>query len=145
MQILGMLKSDPETDANPPPFDPVLMARMGDFVEEAAKAGVLVATNGLHPSAAGKRIKLDRGKVTITDGPFTESKELVSSFALFEVTSMDEAVHWTTRFLEILGKGECELRPVFETSDFPDDLLAPEEVTQEKATRQQMALNAAKR
>jgi hypothetical protein len=145
MQILGMLKTDPETEANPPPPDPGLMARMGDFVEEATKAGVLLASNGLHPSAKGKRIKLAGGKMTITDGPFTESKELVSSFALFQVKSMDEAVHWTTRFLEILGKGECELRPIFELADFPDDLLSPEQVEQENATRRQMERNAARR
>ena len=59
-------------------------------------------------------MKLAGGKFTVIDGPFTESKELVASYALFQVKSMDEAIHWTKRFLEVLGQGECELRPIFE-------------------------------
>ena len=69
---------------------------------------------GCTPSAKGKRVRLAGGKVTVIDGPFTESKELVASYALFQVKSMDEAIHWTKRFLEVLGQGECELRPIFE-------------------------------
>jgi len=85
---------------------------MGAFVEEVTRAGVLLATEGLLPTATGKRVRLDDGKVTVMDGPFTESKELVASYAIFQVESMDEAVHWSTRFLEVLGEGECELRPI---------------------------------
>src|SRR5207245_2629591 len=95
-----------------------LIEKMGAFVAEVTKAGVLVASDGLHPSAKGKRVRLAGGKVTVIDGPFTESKELVASYAMFEVKSMDEAVHWTKRFLQVLGRGECELRPIFEASDF---------------------------
>ena len=87
---------------------------MGVFMEEVMQAGVLLATDGLHPSAKGKRVKIEDGKTSITDGPFTESKELVASYALFEVKTMDEAVMWTKRFLEVLGEGECELRPIFD-------------------------------
>jgi hypothetical protein len=94
------------------------MARMGSFIEEVQRAGVLLATDGLQPSAKGKRVRLADGKVTVIDGPFTESKELVASYALFEVTSMEEAVEWTRRFLTVLGEGECELRPIFDPSDF---------------------------
>ena len=71
------------------------------------QAGVLLATDGLHPSVKGKRVKLDDGKLTVTDGPFTESKELVASYALFQVKSMDEAVMWTKRFLEVLAKANA--------------------------------------
>lgn len=119
MRILGLLKADATSEAGEPP-SAELMERVGRFIEEIAKAGVLVATDGLHPSAKGKRVRLANGKVTVIDGPFTESKELVASYALFQVTSMDEAVMWTKRFLEALGEGECELRPIFDRSDFAD-------------------------
>jgi hypothetical protein len=144
MRILGMLKSDPETEAGGPPPDKELIAKMGSFVEEMTKAGVLLATNGLHPSSKGKRVKVADGKVIVVDGPFTESKELVASYAIYNVKSWDEAIQWTTRFLQILGRGECELRPIFEMSDFAADLLSPEQIAQEKATREQMERNAAK-
>jgi len=143
MRILGMLKADKDSEAGAPPSRD-LMERMGTFIEEVMKAGVLVATDGLHPSSKGKRVRLAKGKVTIVDGPFTESKELVASYALFEVKSMDEAVRWTTRFLEVLGEGECELRPIFEASDFPAEIFSPEEAAREEATRREMERNAAR-
>ncbi len=117
MRILGLLKADAESEAGAPP-SPELMAKMGELIEEVTKAGVLLDTAGLQPSARGKRIRLSDGKVTVIDGPFTESKELIASYALFEVKTMEEAIEWTTRFLTVLGEGECELRPVFEESDF---------------------------
>jgi hypothetical protein len=144
MRILGMLKADAACEAGAPPSKE-LIERMGVFIEEITKAGVMQETNGLHPSARGKRIRLADGKVTVIDGPFTESKELVASYALFEVKSMDEAVHWTTRFLQVLGQGECELRPIFEPTDFSADVFSPGEAAREEATRQQMKRNAAKR
>lgn len=141
MRILGLLKADKESEAGAPP-SPELMARMGDFMEEVTKAGVLLATDGLQPSSKGARVRLHEGKVTVTDGPFTESKELVASYALFQVKSMEEAVEWTTRFLKVLGEGECELRPVFEASDFPPEVFSPEEAAREQVTREQMQRNA---
>jgi hypothetical protein len=134
-----MLKADAASEASAPPSKE-LIEKMGAFVAEVTKAGVLVVSDGLHPSAKGKRVHLANGKITVIDGPFTESKELVASYALFQVKSMDEAVHWTTRFLQVLGKGECELRPIFEASDFPADVFPPEE-----ATRRDMRRSAAKR
>lgn len=144
MRILGMLRADAASEAGAPPSKE-LIERMGVFIEEVTKAGVLAASDGLHPSAKGKRVKLANGKFTVIDGPFTESKELVASYALFEVKSMAEAIHWTRRFLEVLGKGECELRPIFEASDFPSEVLSPEEAKREEATRQKMKQNAARR
>jgi hypothetical protein len=94
---------------------------MGKFMEEVMKAGVLAATDALQPSSKGARVRLSGGKVTVFDGPFTETKELVASYALLDVKSMADAIHWTTRFLEVLGGGECELRPLYEESDFPVD------------------------
>lgn len=120
MRILGLMKADAESEAGAPP-SPELIARMGEFMEEVARAGILLAADGLYPSSAGKRIRLADGKVTVIDGPFTESKELVASYALYQVKTMEEAVEWTTRFLKVIGAGECELRPIFEESDFAQD------------------------
>jgi len=142
MKIMGMLKADAASEGGAPP-SAEMMARMGDFIEEVTRAGVLLATDGLKPSSEGKRVRLSEGKVTVTDGPFTESKELVASYALFQVKTMDEAIEWTTRFLEVLGEGECELRPIFEASDFAPDIFPPEEAAREEATREQMQRNAA--
>jgi hypothetical protein len=139
-----MLRADKYSEAGTPPSKE-LIERMGTFVEEVTKAGVLVASDGLHPSANGKRVRLKNGKVTVIDGPFTESKELVASYALFQVKSMDEAVHWTKRFLEVLGQGQCELRPIFEAEDFSEEVFTPKERAREEATRQTMRKNAAKR
>jgi hypothetical protein len=143
MRILGMLRADKHSEAGAPPSQE-LIERMGTFVEEVTKAGVMLASDGLHPSAKGKRVKLAGGKFTVIDGPFTESKELVASYALFQVKTMDEAVHWTRRFLEVLGQGECELRPIFEAEDFSEEVFTPKERKREEATRAKMKRNAAK-
>jgi hypothetical protein len=114
---MGLLKADRDSEAGAPP-SPELMERCGKFMEEITKAGVLLATDGLQPSSKGKRVRLRGGKAAVIDGPFTESKELVASYALLQVRSMEEAVEWTRRFLDALGGGECELRPLYEESDF---------------------------
>jgi hypothetical protein len=124
MRFLGLLKADEHSEAGGPP-PPELMERMGKFMEAITKAGVLISTGGLQPSSQGARIRLSEGKVTVTDGPFTESKELIASYALLEAQSMAEAVEWTTRFLQVLGQGECELRPLFERPPDPADGSAP--------------------
>jgi hypothetical protein len=144
MRILGMLKADASSEAGAPPSKE-LMERMGVFIEEVTKAGVLADSNGLHPSSKGKRVRLADGKITVIDGPFAESKELVASYAFFQVKSMDEAIHWTKRFLEVLGKGECELRPIFEPEDFAPDIFPPEERAREEERRDRMRRNAAKK
>jgi hypothetical protein len=143
MRILGMLKADASSEAGAPP-SPELMERMGTFIGEIMEAGVMLATDGLHPSSKGKRVGLKNGKVTVIDGPFTESKELVASYALFEVKTMDEAVMWTKRFLEVLGEGECELRPIFDHADFSPEVLSPEQAAREDAWRQDMDQKLAK-
>lgn len=113
MRALGLLRSSPETEAGVRP-GPEVMERMGKFMAAIQKAGVLVTTAGLQPSSKGARVRVGDEGVTVTDGPFTESKELVGSYAILEVESMDEAIDWTTRFLKVFGRGECELRPLFE-------------------------------
>jgi len=141
MKILGLLKADQHSETGEI-GDPELFERMGTFIEEVVQAGILLSTDGLTPSSQGKRIKYANGKATVIDGPFTESKELVASYALFQVKDMDEAIYWTTRFLEVLGEGECELRPIFEAGDLPDDVFSPDAKAQEAAWREEMAKNA---
>jgi hypothetical protein len=140
---MGLLKATKDTEAG---VMPTLeeMQKMGAFMEEVTKAGVLLATDGLKPSAEGKRLSLSGGKTTVTDGPFSETKELVAGWALFEVKSMDEAVEWTKRFLAVLGEGECELRPIYEASDFPTDVFPPELASREEAMRAEMEKNASR-
>jgi hypothetical protein len=113
MRFLGLLRADKDSESGVPP-SPELMERMGKFIEEVMKAGVLVDTAGLQPSAKGARVKVTDGKVTVTDGPFAETKELVASYAVLETKTMAEAIEWTTRFLKVLGGGECEIRPLYE-------------------------------
>jgi hypothetical protein len=144
MRVMGLLRADQHSESGAPP-SPELMEKMGKFVEEVTKAGIMISSDGLQPSSKGKRVRLSAGKVTVTDGPFTESKELVASYALMQVKSMEEAIEWTTRFLKVLGQGECELRPIFDPSDFPPGVLPPEEAAREESTRKQMKKNTKKK
>jgi hypothetical protein len=118
MRFMGVLKADRDSEAGVPP-GPELMARCGQFMEEISRAGVLLATDGLHPSSKATRVRVAHGKAHVTDGPFAETKELIASYALLEVKSRAEAVEWTTRFLKVLGGGECMVYQVQEpgTSD----------------------------
>ncbi|HJQ52930.1 MAG TPA: YciI family protein [Gemmatimonadaceae bacterium] len=87
------------------------MAAMGELIAEFSRAGVLITTDGLQNSSKGKRVSIDaNGKFTITDGPFTETKEVVSGYAILQVKDMDEAVRLTKRFLQVVGEGESEIR-----------------------------------
>jgi len=141
MRFIGLLKADKNSEAGMPP-SPELMERMGRFIEEISAAGVLLATDGLHPSSKGKRVRLSGGKFTVTDGPFAEAKELIASYAIIEVKSMEEAVTWTRRFLSVLGEGECEIRPIFDAADFPAELFPPEAAAREAEIRKDMANRA---
>ena len=117
MRFLGLLKADQHSEAGAPPTRE-LMEKMGKFMAEITKAGVLLDTAGLQPSSKGARVRVSDGKVSVTDGPFAETKEVIASYALLETRSMAEAIHWTTRFLEVLGQGECEIRPLYEPGEF---------------------------
>ena len=105
---------------------------------------MLLATDGLHPTSKGARVRLSAGKRTVTDGPFTESKELIASYALLQVGSKEEAVEWTLRFLDVVGEGEVELRQLFEMEDFSPDVFPPEAAAHERALRDEMQKQAAK-
>jgi hypothetical protein len=116
MRFLGLLRADEHSEAGTPPTKE-LLEKMGKFMAEVTKAGVLLDTAGLQPSSKGARVRLSDGKVTVMDGPFAETKEVIASYALLETTSMAEAIHWTTRFLEVLGEGECEIRPLYDPGE----------------------------
>ena len=100
------------------PPTPEEIARMGVFIDEMAKSGVLLATEGCKPSATGARVRLTNGQVRVTDGPFTEAKELIAGFALVKTKSKAEAIQLAERFLKIAGDGESEIRQVYDPSDF---------------------------
>lgn len=110
MRFLSVYKSA-ETGAAPTQEE---MDRMGKLIEDGMKAGFLLAVEGCLPSAAGARIRLSNGKVTVTDGPFTESKEVIGGVALLEADSKEEAIELLRQFLLVAGDGECELRQLFE-------------------------------
>jgi hypothetical protein len=111
MRFLGYTMGDDSTPMPPP--SPEFMAEMNAFVEEATKAGVLVATGGVGPIAEATKVVCADGQFTVTDGPFAEAKELVGGWALMEVRDKDEAIEWTKRFLALLGNGESTLRQVY--------------------------------
>ena len=113
MRFMVMVKATKDSEAGILP-DEKLLADMGKFNEELAKAGVLLAGEGLQPSSKGARVRFSDAKRTVIDGPFAETKELVASYALLETKSLKEAIDWTTRFLKVLGEGECEIRPLYE-------------------------------
>ena len=119
----------PESAAIAP--TPALFAAMDALTREMTDKGVLLSTGGLKPSATGKRMRVEQGRITVTDGPFAEAKEVIGGFAILEVASEAEAIAWTERFLRVhldaVGAsyvGTAEVRPMFEESDFAD--LAPD-------------------
>lgn len=110
MKFLSIYKT---VERNTPPSAQEIEA-MGKLIEEGMKAGWLVATEGCMPSALGARVRRSSGKMSVTDGPFTESKELVGGFAILRANSKAEAIQLAKDFLKIAGDGECELRQIYE-------------------------------
>ncbi len=107
-------------DSTPiPPPTPEVMMEMGKFMQEATQKGALLATGGMAPTAQGTTLRLDKGKFTVTDGPYTESKELIGGWALIQAASKEEALSWAKRFLSIVGGGETRIRQVFGPDDMP--------------------------
>jgi hypothetical protein len=95
---------------------PEVMANMGKLVEDGMKAGYLLAVEGCMPSATGARVRRSNSKLTVTDGPFTESKEVIGGLAILQADSKEEAIELVKQFLQTAGDGECELRQIFEAS-----------------------------
>lgn len=111
MRFLNIYKC-PERATPPSPEE---MARMGKMIEDGMKSGMLLSTEGCLPSALGARLRIDSGKVTVSDGPFTEAKEVVGGFAIIDAPSKEAAVGYVKDFLQIMGQGECELRQLFDS------------------------------
>jgi hypothetical protein len=138
MRFMILLKADKNTEAGALP-DEKLLAEMGKFNEELVKAGVMLAGEGLHPSSKGARVKFSGDKRTVIDGPFTEAKELIAGFWLWQVKSKEEAIEWVKRCPNPLGaETEVEIRQVFEAEDF-GDAFTPELREQEERLRSKIA------
>ena len=135
MRFMVIVPASKESEAGVLP-DTKILAEMGKFNEELVKAGVLLAGEGLHPSSKGALIKFSGGKTTMTDGPFTESKELIAGFWLIQAKSMEEAIAWMKR-APFGGGVEIEIRQVFEAADF-GPALTPELKEQEERLRAQV-------
>ena len=135
MRFMVIVKASEESEAGVLP-DEKILAAMGKYNEELVKAGVMLAAEGLHPSSKGARVKFSGGKRTVTDGPFSETKELIAGFWLWQVKSKEEAVEWLKR-APFDGGTEIELRQVFEAEDFGAN-LTPELREQEERLRAQL-------
>jgi hypothetical protein len=137
-----LVKANKDSEAGVLPTREMLEA-MGKYNQELIDAGALLAGDGLHPSSKGARIKFSNGKTTITDGPFPETKELLAGYWVIDVKSRDEAIEWARRIPFSEGE-EVEIRQLFEVTDFPADILPPEEAAREQAFRDKQT-KAAKR
>jgi hypothetical protein len=143
MRFMMLVKASKDSEAGALPSKE-LLAAMGQFNEEMAKAGVLLAGEGLQASSKGARITFSGSKRTVTDGPFAETKELLAGFWMIQVKSKAEAIAWASRVP--FADGEVvEVRQVFEASDFPADVFPPEDAAREEELRQELQRKAAKR
>lgn len=140
MRVMVVVKANEDSEAGVMPSEQML-SEMGKYNEELVKAGVMLAGEGLHPSSKGKRVEFSGGKKTVIDGPFTEAKELIAGFWLWQVRSLDEAVEWVKRMPSPHeGQAEVEIRPVFEADDFGEE-FTPELREQEERLRKQIEEN----
>jgi hypothetical protein len=135
MRFMIIVKADRDSEAGIMP-GPEVFDAMGNFNEELVRAGMLIAAEGLHPSSRGARVRFEGHRRIVTDGPFTETKELIAGFWLIQAKSREEALEWVKRVP--LQSGELELRQVFETEDF-GDVLTPEVRAQEERLRAETA------
>jgi len=137
MRVMVIVKANKDSEAGVLPSRE-LLTEMGRYNEELVKAGVMLAGEGLHASAKGVRVKFGGGKSRVIDGPFTETKELIAGFWLWQVKSVEEAVEWIRRSPFQKGNEEIEIRPVFEAEDFGAN-LTPELKAQEESQRERVA------
>jgi len=137
MKVMILVKATPSSEAEVRP-DEARLTTMGQFNEQLVRAGILLAAEGLHPSALGKRVQFSGTKRTVVDGPFAETKELVAGFWLWQVKSIDEAVEWVKRCPNPMPEDSVvEIRPVFGPEDF-GAALTPELRAQEKRQHDQI-------
>jgi hypothetical protein len=140
MRVMVIVKATKDSEAGVLPSHE-LLAAMGKYNEELVKAGVMLAGEGLRPSAQGARVHFAGDKRTVIDGPFAETKELVAGFWLWQVKSLEEAIEWVKRCPNPMpGESDIEIRPVFEAEDFGAE-FTPELREQEEQLRQQIAAN----
>jgi hypothetical protein len=138
MRVMVIVKANRDSEAGVLPSKE-LLAEMGKYNEELVKAGVLLSAEGLQASSKGKRVRFSGGDRTVIDGPFTETKELIAGFWLWQVRSMAEAIEWVKRCPNPTGvEGEIEIRQVFEAEDFGSE-VTPELREQEDRLRAQVA------
>jgi hypothetical protein len=138
MRFMVLIKANKDTEAGVLP-DEKLLTEMTRFNEELLKAGVMQGGEGLHPSSKGARIRFSEGKQTVIDGPFAETKELVAGFWIWKVDSRQEAIAWAKRCPNPTGgDAEIEIRQIFESSEFGDE-LTPELREKEERMREQIA------
>ena len=138
MRFMVLIKADKDSEAGVLPNEQLLTA-MGNFNDELVKAGVMVAGEGLHPSSKGARVKFSGEKRTVIDGPFTEAKELIAGFWIWQVNSKEEAIEWVKRCPNPMGvESEIEIRQVFEAEDFGAE-FTPELREQEERQRARIA------
>ena len=142
MRVMVIVKASAESEAGILPTTDEL-AEMGKYNEELAKAGIMLAGEGLQASSQGKRVRFEGSKRTVVDGPFAETKELIAGFWLWQVRSMDEAIEWLKR-APFDGGTEIEVRQVFEADDFGDN-LTPELREQERKVGEKAVENARSR
>ena len=141
MRFMMMVKASQDSEAGVLPSRE-LVAAMGKYNEELIKAGVMLAGEGLHASSKGARVSYSGEKRSVTDGPFTETKELIAGYWLIQVSSKEEAIEWAKRVP--FEDGEVEIRQVSEASDFPPEILPPEEAERERAMLEELQRKAAK-
>jgi hypothetical protein len=138
MRFMVIVKATPESEKQGPGADPQFLADMGKYNEELIKAGIVLAMDGLHPSSKGARVKFSGKSRTVTDGPFTEAKELIAGFWLWQVKSLEEAIEWVKRGPNSSTRDyEVEIRQVFEMEDFAP-ILSQEEIQYKIAKRAQL-------
>ena len=138
MRVMVMVKATKATEAGEMPSE-ALLTEMGKYNEELVKAGIILAGEGLHPSSKAARVRFSGTSRTVVDGPFSETKELVAGFWLWQVKSMEEAIEWVKRCPNPLGgESEIEIRQVFEAEDFGPE-FTPELRAQEERLRAQVA------
>ena len=137
MRVVVFVKANQDTEAGVMPSEQ-LLAEMGKYNEELVKAGIMLDGQGLHPSSKGARIKFSGSKRTVVDGPFTETKELIAGYWIWQVRSMDEAIEWAKRCPNPTGaESVLEIRPIFEAEDFGAE-FTPELREQEARIRSEM-------
>ncbi len=136
MRVMVIVKANKESEAGILP-DTEILTKMGKYNEQLVKAGVMLAADGLQASSKGKRVRFSGEKRTVIDGPFTETKELIAGYWIWQVRSIDEAVEWLKR-ATFDGGTEVEIRPVFEAADFGEN-LTPELKEQERRLAEQIA------